>query len=293
MTGRFPPLSALRPFEAAARLESFSRAADELHLTPGAVSHQLRALEEYLGVDLFHRHGKRVSLTQAGRSFAESVRQALAGIARAADALHSRRTANQLTVSVLPSFASRWLMPRLIRFIEKHPEIDVNVFATNALANFASGEVDIGIRFGVGPWPPLACEKFLDDEYFPVASPKLNRGKLPKAPRDMLAYRIIREDRDYWMEWFAAAGVAIEGRIEGPSFNDATYSLAAAARGEGIAMTRRSLVGADLENGTLKRLFDVAVKSRESYWLVCPKELAGTPKIKAFREWVKTELKRR
>lgn len=293
MPARFPPLSALRPFEAAARLESFSRAADELHLTHGAVSHQVRALEEHLGAALFHRHGKRVSLTQAGRSFAESVRQALAEIARAADALHRGRIANRLTVSVLPSFASRWLMPRLIRFIEKHPEIDVNVFATGAFANFASGEVDVAIRFGQGPWPPLACERVLEDEYFPVASPKINRGKLPKTPKDVLGYRIIREDRDYWMEWFAAAGVPIEGRVEGPSFNDATYSIAAAVRGEGIALTRRSLVGDDLERGTLKRLFTVAVKSRESYWIVCPRELSETPKIKAFREWVKAELKAR
>ena len=291
MSPRFPPLSALRPFEAAARLESFSRAADELHLTHGAVSHQVRALEEHLGAALFLRHGKRVSLTQAGRAFAESVRKALAEIARAADALHSGRLANQLTVSVLPSFASRWLMPRLIRFIEKHPDIDVNVFATNALANFAAGDVDVAIRFGRGPWPPLACEKVLDDEYLVVASPKLNRGKLPKTPKDILACRVIREDRDYWMDWFAAAGVAIEGRIEGPSFNDATYSIAAAARGEGIALTRRSLLGDDLERGTLKRLFDVTVKSRESYWIVCPRELAETPKVRAFRDWVKAELK--
>ena len=293
MATRFPPLSALRPFEAAARLESFSRAAEELHLTHGAVSHQVRALEEHLGAALFHRHGKRVSLTQAGRSFAESVRQALAEIARAADALHGGRMANRLTVSVLPSFASRWLMPRLIRFIEKHPEIDVNVFATNALANFASGEVDVAIRFGQGPWPPLACEKILEDEYYPVASPKLNRGKLPKTPKDMLNFRVIREDRDYWMQWLEAAGVAVEGRVEGPSFNDATYSIAAAARGEGIALTRRSLLGDDLERGTLKRLFNVAVKTRESYWIVCPREFVEAPKVKAFREWVKAELKRK
>jgi LysR family glycine cleavage system transcriptional activator len=243
MPARFPPLSALRPFEAAARLESFSRAADELHLTHGAVSHQMRALEEHLGTPLFHRHGKRVTLTQAGRGFAESVRQALALIARAADELHDGRIANQLTVSVLPSFASRWLMPRLIRFIEKHPDIVVNVISTNALTTFATGDVDVAIRFGPGPWPPLACEKVLDDEAFPVASPKMNRGKLPKTPRDILRHRVIREDRDYWMDWFAAAGVAIDGRIEGPSFSDATYSIEAAVRGEGIALTRRSLLG--------------------------------------------------
>ena len=178
MAQRLPPLAALRPFEAAARLESFSKAADELHLTHGAVSHQVRALEEHLGTPLFHRHGKRVTLTVPGRAFAERVRAALAEIALAADVARGGRRDNSLTISVLPSFASRWLMPRLIRFMEANPDIQVNVFATGAMANFASDGVDIGIRFGKGPWPPLVCERVLEDTVFPVASPKFNRGRL-------------------------------------------------------------------------------------------------------------------
>lgn len=291
MARRLPPLSALRPFEAAARLESFSRAADELHITHGAVSHQVRALEEHLGAPLFARHGKRVALTAAGRVFAERVRGALEEIAQAAESLSTRRD-DRLTVSVLPSFASRWLMPRLIRFMDAHPKIEVNVIATTVLANFAADEVDIAIRFGPGPWPPLVCEKFLEDEYFPVASPRLNRGKLPKTPRELLGLGIIREDRDYWKAWFEKAGVPIEEAraARGPIFNDSTYALQAAARGEGIALARRSIVAEDLERGTLKRLFDIAVPSRERYWFVSPKETAETPKVKAFRKWVKAEL---
>src|SRR2546422_2969213 len=137
MARTLPPLSALRPFEAAARLESFSRAAEELHITHGAVSHQVRALEEHLGTALFSRQGKRVALTAAGRTFAERVRNALAEIAQAAEALRAGRNDKSLKVSVLPSFASRWLMPRLIRFMDAHPEIEVNVIATTALADFA------------------------------------------------------------------------------------------------------------------------------------------------------------
>jgi LysR family glycine cleavage system transcriptional activator len=291
MARRFPPLSALRPFEAAARLESFSRAAEELHLTHGAVSHQVRALEEHLGASLFARHGKRVALTAAGRTFAERVRGALDDIARAADALRARRE-DRLTVSVLPSFASRWLMPRLIRFMDAHPKIEVNVIASTALADFGKDEVDIAIRFGVGPWPGLACDRFLEDEYFPVASPKANRGKLPKSPRELLRMGIIREDRDYWGPWFEAAGVPIEEAlaVRGPIFNDSTFALQAAARGEGIALGRRSIVAEDLERGTLKRLFDIAVPSRERYWFVSPKETAGMAKVKAFKAWVRAEL---
>jgi LysR family glycine cleavage system transcriptional activator len=290
MARRLPPLSALRPFEAAARLESFTRAAEELHLTHGAVSHQVRALEEHLGAPLFARHGKRVTLTAAGRAFAERVRAALEDIAQAAEQLRARRD-DRLTVSVLPSFASRWLMPRLIRFMDAHPKIEVNVIASIALANFGEDEVDVAIRFGKGPWPALQCEKFLEDEFFPVASPKLFKGKPPRSPGDLLGMRLIREDWDFWDEWFRAAGLPGAKIIEGgPRFNDSTYALQAAARGEGIAMARRSIVGEDLERGTLRRLFAVSLKSPYAYWFVSPKEAAAMPKVKAFRDWVKQEL---
>ena len=292
MARPLPPLSALRPFEAAARLESFSRAAAELHLTHGAVSHQVRALEEYLGAPLFARHGKRVALTAQGRAFAGRVRRALADIAEAAAEARATKHERLLTVSVLPSFASRWLMPRLVRFMDAHPDIDVNIAATAALADFAGGEADVGIRMGKGPWPPLVCERFLDDEYFPVASPKLARSA--KEPRDLLRMRIIRDDRDdrdYWPAWFAAAGVPFEGAVErGPGFNDATFSMQAAARGEGIALARRSIIGDDIERGVLKRLFKVSVPSNESYWFVCSRASANAPKVLAFRDWVKAEL---
>lgn len=289
MARRLPPLSALRPFEAAARLESFSRAAAELHLTHGAVSHQVRALEEHLGTPLFARHGKRVALTAAGRAFAERVRASLDELAAASESVRSRRD-DRLSVSVLPSFASRWLMPRLIRFMDANPKIAVTVDATTALADFAADEVDVAIRFGMGPWPGLACEKFLDDEYFPVASPKLYRGKLPKTPKELLTARIIREDRDLWVPWFKAAGVSVEGPITGPNFNDSTFALQAAARGEGISLTRRSIIGEDLERGTLKKLFDIPLASPTSYWFVSPKETAATEKVKKFRDWVRAEL---
>jgi LysR family glycine cleavage system transcriptional activator len=288
MPRRLPPLSALRPFEAAARLESFSRAADELHLTHGAISRQVRALEDHVGTPLFTRHGKRVSLTASGRAFAERVRVALNEIAIAAEAAGASRRANRLTVSVLPSFASRWLMPRLMRFMEAHPEIEVSVMATTALANFTTDEVDIGIRFGRGPYPPLVCEPFLEDEWFAVASPKV---KTPKHPRELLHMRLIREDRDYWDEWFVAAGVRLDQPLAGgPYFNDATYSIQAATRNEGIALARQSIIGEDLERGTLKRLFSFSVKTNERYWFVSPRELAELPKVRAFREWVKSEL---
>ena len=289
MARRLPPLSALRPFEAAARLESFSRAAEELHLTHGAISRQVRALEDHVGAQLFTRHGKRVALTASGRTFAERVRAALHDIELATEAVSPARRENRLTVSVLPSFASRWLMPRLIRFMEAQPGVEVSVVATTALANFTTDEVDVAIRFGRGPYPPLVSEPFLEDQWFAVASPKL---KIPKNPADLLKMRIIREDRDYWDEWFAAAGVKPDAPIVGKAvFNDATYSIQAAARGEGIALARNSIIGEDLERGTLRKLFNISVKTNERYWFVSPRELADLPKVRAFKDWVRSELK--
>jgi LysR family transcriptional regulator, glycine cleavage system transcriptional activator len=289
MARRLPPLTALRPFEAAARLESFSRAADELHLTHGAISRQVRALEDHVGAQLFTRHGKRVALTQSGRTFAERVRAALHDIELATEAVSPARRDNRLTVSVLPSFASRWLMPRLIRFMEAQPKVEVSVIATTALANFTTDEVDIAIRFGKGPYPPLVSEPFLEDHWFAVASPKL---KIPKNPSELQHMRIIREDRDYWDEWFVAAGVKLDKPIAGKAvFNDATYSIQAAARGEGIALARNSIIGEDLERGTLRKLFNISVTTDERYWFVSPREIAHLPKVRAFREWVKSELK--
>jgi len=291
MIQRLPPLAALRPFEAAARLESFTKAAEELHLTHGAVSHQVRALEAHLGTPLFHRHGKRVTLTQEGRAFAERIRAALGEIAMAADVARGAPRDNSLTVSVLPSFGSRWLMPRLARFMEAHPDIQVNVFANNAMANFGADGVDVGIRFGRGPWPPLVCDRVLEDECFPVASPKFNRGRLPKTAKELLGMRIIREDRDYWKEWFALAGVEVDVPLGGPSYSDASFSLQSAVRGEGVALTRRSLVGDDIKEGRLVQLFPLTVKTPESYWLVYPKEIAESKRIKAFSAWMKSELR--
>jgi LysR family transcriptional regulator, glycine cleavage system transcriptional activator len=290
MARRLPPLSALRPFEAAARLESFSRAAEELHLTHGAVSRQVRALEDHVGAALFSRHGKRVALTGAGRAFADRVRAALAEIALAAEMANPRRE-NRLTVSVLPSFASRWLMPRLIRFMDANPRIELNVVASIALATFTNDDIDLAIRFGRGPWPNLHCEMFLEDEWFPVASPKMNGGKLPKEPKDLLKVRVMREDRDYWEQWLQAAGVDAKMPLTGPLFNDSTYSLQAAARGEGVALARASIVREDLERGTLKRLFRLGLPSPDRYWFVTTRELAKAPRVKAFCDWVRSELR--
>jgi LysR family glycine cleavage system transcriptional activator len=291
MANRLPPLAALKAFEAAARLGSFSRAAQETYVTHGAVSHQVKALEALVGVPLFARNGRRVALTAEGKALADRVRTALRDIGDAIDSVGRRERSNQLTVSMLPSFAARWLMPRLGRFMEQHPHIAVNVQASHTLADFARDGVDMAVRFGRGGWANVEAEKLMDDERFPVASPRLNRGKLPARPADLAKYRLLSTDDEPWLPWFKAAGVKL-AEPAGPMFNDASMMVQAAVDGRGIAYARRSLTEDALAAGDLVRLFDIALKAEESYYLVWPK--GRTPaKVLAFRDWIFAEKKRR
>src|SRR2546421_12492778 len=192
MSAKLPPLGTLRAFEAAARLESFSRAAAEIFVTHGAVSHQIRSLERAVGTAMFLRNGRRVSLTVAGRDFAERVRAALRDLADAARFARRAPHERTLSVSMLPSFAARWVLPRLGRFMERHPAIAVNIHTSLTLVDFERDEVDLAIRFGRGKWPDLEAQKFLDDEFFPVASPRFNRGRLPVRPCDLGKFQLMR-----------------------------------------------------------------------------------------------------
>jgi LysR family transcriptional regulator, glycine cleavage system transcriptional activator len=291
METRLPPLAALRAFEAAARLESFSRAAGELHVTHGAVSHQVRALEEFLGAALFARNGRRVVLTADGRLFADRVRAALREIGEAAESFRKPGRANRLTVSLLPSFAARWLMPRIGRFMAAHPEITMNVHTSITLVDFERDEVDLAIRFGNGDWPKLEIEKFMDDEYFPVASPRFNRGRLPAQPAELARLPLISSDGDPWAPWFKAAGLKL-AEPAGPIFHDLSLAVQAAIDARGIALVRRSIAEGDLAAGTLMRLFDVAIPASGSYYLVRPRGTAPQ-KVLAFRAWMLQEKKRK
>ena len=189
---QLPPLNALRAFEAAARLSSISRAADEIHVTHGAISHQVKALEDFLGVALLERKGRGVTATAAGRRLAERVGSALEQIAEAATAISRRDDPGRLKISTLPSLAARWLMPRIGSFMEAHPEFEVSIQTGRELADFNRDDIDIAIRFGRGGWQGVRVEHLMGDAYFPVCSPKLNRGVLPKKPADLAKYKLLR-----------------------------------------------------------------------------------------------------
>jgi LysR family glycine cleavage system transcriptional activator len=287
---RLPPLSTLPVIEAAARLESFSAAAGELNVTHGAVSHQIRSLEEHLGIALFARQGRRVVLTAEGALFAEAVRAALGKVGEAVDQLSPAGRERKLKISVLPSFASRWLMPRLGRFLEANPHFEIAVEATPLKANFVGDGVDVAIRYGSAPSPGLHNERLAGDSYFPVCSPSFRGGKLPDSPAQLAGLPLFRLEPGCWESWFAAAGLDISPPVSGIDYNDAALFLQQAIAGDGIALTRRSLIGDDLHSGKLVKLFEVEIPSDNSYYLVCLPQQANRRKVRSFRDWLVSEI---
>lgn len=287
---RLPNLSALRAFEAAARHQNFSRAAEELHLTHGAISHQVRALEEELGVLLFTRHGKRISIAPDGERFAALLRKSLTDIADAAEALKAGAKQKRLTVTALPSFAARWLSPRLGRFIERYPDLEVMLQSSSHLTDFTREAVDIGIRFGRGHYPGLVAELLMDDYYYPVASPRFNGGKLPRTPAEIARSTLLRCDLEPWTPWFRAAGLDLLEPTGGLVFQDSSMLVRAAAEGHGIALARHVIACNDLDAGELTCLSDVMVQSPQSYYMVGTPSALLKPQVQAFRAWLFEEV---
>jgi len=290
MLRRLPPLNALKAFEAAARSESFTRAAEELNVTQGAVSHQVKALEAILGVKLFNRERQRLVITEAGREYLAVVRDALDRIAVGTERLVQRQTSGVLTVSTSPDFAAKWLVHRLGRFAEAHPDIDLRVSATIQQVDFAREDVDLALRHGDGNWAGLDTVRLCPEQLFPVCAPKLvsGRNRITKAS-DLLKFPLLRlEDWKNWARWFDAAGVAATA-VPGPVLNRASMLIDAAVDGQGIALARTTLAAWDLINGRLVKPIDVSLRLSNTYWIVCPKATSALPKIKVFREWLLAE----
>ena len=290
MARHLPPLNGVKAFEAAARSESFTRAAKELNVTQGAISHQVKALETTLGLKLFHRERQRLILTEAGRDYLTVVRDALDQIAAGTERLLQRQQSGVLTVSTSPDFAAKWLLNRLGRFAEKHPGVDLRVSATTHYVDFARDDVDVAIRHGDGNWPGLDVERLYSERLFPVCSPKLvtGRNRIRKAA-DLLKFPLLRlEDAKNWTRLFEAAGVKADVG-PGPVLNRASMLIDAAIDGQGIALARTALAAWDLVNGRLVRPIDVSLRMANTYWFVCPKVASKAQKVAAFRNWVFAE----
>lgn len=289
---RLPSLSALRVFEAAGRHLSFTKAAGELHVTQAAVSHQIKALEEQLGVQLFRRAPRRLLLTDAGQLYLPEVRAAFDRLSAATAHLRRAESSGVLTVSVLPSFAAKWLVPRLRRFRDRHPEFDVRVAADDHPVDFGRDDVDLALRYGSGNYPGVTAERFLTEALTPMLSPALLQAGPPlRIPGDLAGYTLLQDDMSVgWSDWLGAAGAVGVNPHRGPAFNDSSMVLQAALDGQGVALGRTVLAADDLASGRLVRPFPLSLPSPSAYWVVYPPRSAQHPKIVAFRDWLKTEV---
>jgi LysR family transcriptional regulator, glycine cleavage system transcriptional activator len=291
MLRRLPALNALKSFEAAARHESFTRAAEELCVTQGAVSHQVKALEAELGIKLFNRERQRLVMTEAGREYLAVVRDALDRIAVGTERLVQRQSSGALTISTSPDFAAKWLVHRLGRFAETHPDIDLRVSATMHHVDFVREDVDVAVRHGDGDWEGLYVQRLCAEQLFAVCSPKLAAGRHRLAkPSDVLKFPLLHLNaRKEWSRWLEAAGVVGADLSRGPVMNRASMLIDAAVDGQGIALARTALAAWDLINGRLVRPFALALGLSKTYWIVCPKATSALPKITTFRNWLLAE----
>ena len=292
-----PQLNALKAFEAAARHESFTRAAGELCVTQGAVSHQVKALEAELGLKLFNRERQRLVITEAGCDYLNVIRDAFDRIGEGTERLLQRQRGGVLAVSVSPNFAAKWLIHRLGRFAEAHPEIDLRVSAQPHHVDFAREDIDLAIRHGDGNEPGLHVTRLCVEELFAVCSPKLLTGRDPlRQPSDLCRFTLIHvsdrkgwSSREGWTQWLEFAGVTGVDSSRTLVLDQASMAIDAAVDGQGIVLARTALVASDLISGRLVRPFDLAMPASFGYWIVCANPTAKLPKIVAFSEWLLTE----
>lgn len=288
MSRRLPPLNSLKVFEAAARHLSFTRAAAELNVTQAAISHQVKGLEDRLGVLLFRRLNRTLLLTDEGQSLLPSVSDALDILANAVARLAHQDKSGVLTLSTLDSIAASWLVPRIGKFRALHPDIDVRVSSSDTIVDFSSDDIDMALRYGHGKYPGTECVLLMTETLFPVVSPMLLEkiGPLEKLS-DLARFPLLHDDlRDDWVAWMEFAGVAGLDVNRGSTYSHSNHVLQAAIAGEGVALGRSVLVADNLSAGLLIKPFDIELKARLVYSAVYPKASAGRPKIIAFRDWL-------
>lgn len=289
-----PPLAAVRAFEAAARLGSFTAAARELGLTQSAISRHVRTIEDAYATKLFDRRGRAALLTAAGDAYFRPVSEGMRLIRLASFEMHRRRRdANRLTISLLPSVAALWLAPRLADFTARNPMIELRVHASRALVDFGLDEVDVSIRYGRGGWTGVAAEHLAAETVTPVCSPDFARThRLGADPSALLRLPLLADDLvDGWTDWFAAAGVTDSPIFQGPRLDDSASLYHAAAAGLGVALGRSLLVERALREGQLVAPFDLAVQASYGYWLVRPDRGEPTPAARLFMRWVREQMR--
>lgn len=284
--GKLTFLPALRAFEAAARLGGVSAAADELFVTHSAVSQQIKSLERTLGVRLFGRSGRNVVLTAAGQELALGANEAFCALSRTLSRVRQRANANRLTVTTLPSFAACWLTPRIGRFIELEPEVEINLISNPAILDFFRDGIDVAIRWGFGEYPGQETRLLMRDEFVVVASPTYLAQHAIASPADLATCTLLRAEDEWWVPWFARVGLDWQEPDKGLFFSDSALALRWAEDGRGVALARRTLADESLRSGAVVQLFEETLPIDRAYWFVTPGGIEPTLLLKRFRDWV-------
>jgi len=293
---RLPPLNALRAFESAGRHLNFSRAADELSVTPGAVSQQIQNLEDYVGASLFKRTSRGLLLTDSAQTALPALREAFDRLAEAASLLTAAVDGRRLTLSAPPSFAAKWLVPRLGGFEAAHPQVDVWLSADISLVDFASTDVDLAIRYGAGPYPGLEVIRLMGESVLPVVSPELMAANPINLPADLARHVLLHDGSPVadescpdWVMWLAARGARGFDASRGPRFNQSSLVIEAAVAGRGVALAKRALAQDVLDAGRLIVAMPINTSVDFAYYVVHPKAKGRLPQVKAFVGWIKAE----
>jgi len=288
MKPSLPPLHTLRAFEAIARLGSFTLAAQELHVTHSAISHQMRALEASLRASLIDRSRRELSLTVNGQQFLNVVRTVLQQLAEVSEAIRGPST-RRLRVNVLPSFAARWLLPRLGGFFARHPGIDVEVSATQAIVSLDAAGINLGIRYGDGKWPGVTSEKLFEERLFPVASPAYIRAHRIDTIGDLQKATLLRDDFHPWDRWLELASLDAGRCRFGAVYRDSALTVQAAESGQGVALGRSWLVADAIKAGTLCRIGSLSAPAGSAYFLVFPRGGQTAPAVRDFCAWIRNQ----
>ncbi|MBB4302143.1 LysR family glycine cleavage system transcriptional activator [Rhodobium orientis] len=298
MTRALPPLNALRAFEAAARHLSFKLAADELNVTPAAVSHHVKALEDALGVDLFHRLTRALRLTDAGEAALPVLTEGFDKLAEGVDEMRTFCDSGLLTVSVSPSFGSMWLVPKLDRFRTRHPDIEIRIDGTDRLVDVARGEVDVAIRYGLGDYKGVRVDHLFSQRNIPVCSPALLDGDTPLArPEDLRQHTLLHVEwsdaQASWRMWLMAAGLRDIDPMRGLHFTHEGMAVDAALDGQGVALVGDRIVAGHLAAGRLVRPFqpDLNTPLNFCYYVLSGRDRLARPKVAAFRDWLIEEAR--
>ena len=288
MARRLPPLNSLKCFEAAGRLLSFTEAAKELNVTQAAISHQIKVIEEFLGVSLFDRYPRRLSLTEQGRTLLPEVIEAFDRVSLAVTAIGRERYSNVLSVRLAPSFAAKWLSPRLKHFWLQYPEIDLRLFHAHPAVDFEREEIDIAVTYGKGDWTGVVVDKLLSLDFFPVCSPSFLQTDKPLTDINNLRYYALLHDANYecWRDWLALAGVEGVDAGHGTVIDDTNVLIQAAMDGQGIALGSTTFVEDLLESGRLVKPFDISLRNEFAYYVVYPESHLKNPAVRAFRDWL-------